>query len=153
DETGLAPLDLTGGALICNVRHALFGDPNEDGLVIARELTIQDPPTDGLAELLFTADDTQDLTPGEYAYDVWFVDPDGNRSRVVKRSAFVLDEAVTDPAGPVTVPVESEPLALGPKGDKGDQGDPGPVGPAPSGSANDYVYLVSSGVAGARALT
>jgi len=123
DEDG--PLDLTGGALVINVRQGSAAGP----IVIARQATILLPGTDGRATFDFVAADTILLNPAlRYVFDCWFVDADGTRTRVVPQYPFYIEERVTDLSANVTVPVQSPPLAQGPPGhpNQGQNGDETP---------------------------
>jgi hypothetical protein len=118
-DTDDSPLDLTGGAVICNFRKAKRGSlVNDNEVELARELTILNPPGAGNAS--FDINGSADLADLDINYwyegDGWFIDSDGNEVQVIKPFYLIIDPAITLPTGPVTVPPSATPLAQGPPG-------------------------------------
>jgi hypothetical protein len=111
------PLDLTGGAVITNIRKLRYGSQTEGDIVFSRQATILNPPGAGRSSYdIIGLNDTKQLDPGRYTQDAWFIYPNGDEVRVIKPFAFILDQAITNPIGPVTVPASLTPLAQGPPG-------------------------------------
>lgn len=106
-------LNMAGGALVSYVRQVRWGSRQEGDVVVEREATITGLGT-GSHDVV--AADYALLPPGRYVEDAYFVFPDGSQQRAVKPFFFIVDEAITIPTGPVTVPVQQQPLAQGPAG-------------------------------------
>lgn len=110
-------LDLTGGALVTNFRTIMPGSPTDGPIVFARQLDI-DMMVGGVAhfDIVGSNGDLDDIMPARYVGDVYYIDPLGYQTRVIKPFRVVLTAAVTDPRGSVTPTPGSVPLGQGPAG-------------------------------------
>ncbi|MHC4930165.1 MAG: hypothetical protein ACYTFU_10965 [Planctomycetota bacterium] len=91
------PVNLTS-AKVCFTVRKVVGDPE---VKIAKDSTnalqieILTPATDGLAIIHIVSDDTQNLDPGKYVFDVWVVLSSGKKLPVIEVSDFIVKEPVT----------------------------------------------------------
>lgn len=91
------PVDLTGATIYFSVRRSA----SSPDLLIGKDSTnllaieIVAPATSGTAIIHLLADDTKNMPPGEYVFDIWVVLSSGKRSPVVEISEFIVKEAVT----------------------------------------------------------
>lgn len=84
------PVDITGGTVFFTVKKNLFDTDNE--AVIKKEITVFQDPTDGIAILQLTKNDT-DIVARDYFYDIQLVLNDKVTSS--DRGEFVVRQDVT----------------------------------------------------------
>ena len=91
------PVDLTG-AKVCMTVKKNIGDPtprffkSSDNIL---EVEILTPATDGKATIYIVPEDTLNLDPGKYFFDVWVVLSSGKKVPVIEVSEFNVKEPVT----------------------------------------------------------
>ncbi len=81
------PANLVGGSILLTLKKKV----TDFQVLVARLGTIE---AGGRADFRFVPVDTKNLTPGNFAYDIWFTDTDGNRSALVPTSTFFLEASV-----------------------------------------------------------
>ena len=91
------PVDLTG-AKVCFTVKKRVGDV--DALISkdstnALDIEIVTPPEDGMAIIHIVNDDTFNLEPGSYVFDIWAVLSSGKKAIVIEPSEFIVKEPVT----------------------------------------------------------
>lgn len=98
DETVVEePVDLTGSKVCMTVRKTV-GDPERKiakDSTNALDIEILTPATDGMVIIHIVPDDTMNLDPGKYVFDVWVVLSSGKRLPVIEVSEFIVKEPVT----------------------------------------------------------
>ncbi len=109
-----SPVPLGGTSSVLFTLKKRYSDTDA---LISRAATI-DSAGNGLCSFRFVPIDTKNLANGQYAYDIWLTDADGNRNAVVPTSPFVLEPAVTVPGQVGTVPFfpPSPPVIITPSG-------------------------------------
>ena len=95
DDAG-AMVDLTGAKVYFSVKVSV-SDPQpifqKSSLVPAQaEITV---PREGKARIYLQPNDTQNLDPHEYLFDVWVILSNGKRYPVVKPSVFAVQAGVS----------------------------------------------------------
>lgn len=91
------PVDLTGAKVCFTVRKAV-GDPDvriSKDSTNALQIEILSPATNGMAIIHIVNDDTFNLEPGKYVFDVWVVLSSGKQVPVIEVSDFLVKEPVT----------------------------------------------------------
>lgn len=86
-------LDLTGATVFFTV-NATDSPTDDTAAVISKTITSISNPTLGIATISLTNADTQNITPGEYYYDVQVKDAAGNVTSS-KRDKFIIISDVT----------------------------------------------------------
>lgn len=91
------PVDLTSAKVCLTVRKTV-----EDQVIqIAKDSTnvldieILSPATDGMVMIYLVSDDTQNMEPGKYVFDIWVVLSSGKKLPVIEVSEFIVKAAVT----------------------------------------------------------
>jgi hypothetical protein len=91
------PVDLTG----CTIYFSVRTKTNSPDLLISKTSTnalaieVLTPLTDGKAIIHLASDDTKNMDPSEYVFDVWVTLSSGKNVPVVEVSAFIVNAAVT----------------------------------------------------------
>lgn len=86
-------LDLTGATVFFTV-NADQNPTDDSGAVVSKTITSFSSPSLGIATISLTNADTQNITPGEYYYDVQVKDAAGNVTSS-KKDKFIITGDVT----------------------------------------------------------
>ena len=91
------PVDLTSAKVCFTVRKTV-GDPianiSKDSTNVL-DIEILSPPTDGMVMIYLVNDDTFNMDPGKYVFDIWVVLSSGKKLPVIEVSDFIVKEPVT----------------------------------------------------------
>ncbi len=97
EDPGGGPADLTGAKLYFTVRKTLdaVAAVIEKTSDVITEIEILAPEIDGQARVFLSPSDTNNLTIGDYVYDMWLELASGRRYPIIDPSPFIIKQPVT----------------------------------------------------------
>lgn len=96
-DPGGGPLDLTGTTLYFTVRRVLSDTTPKISKTsdVITEIEILSPEIDGLAKVLLSPSDTNNLEAGDYVYDMWVKLASLKVYPIIDPSPFIIKTPVT----------------------------------------------------------
>ena len=87
------PIDITGYTFLCVVKEKV--SDGDGSALIKKIITSHSDPTNGITQIIITEADTEDNN-GKFLYDFQMEDASGNRTVILKRAKFTIEQRVGD---------------------------------------------------------